>query len=495
MRGVAYQEDVPADSDASYIDPLANYTTCSRDIPYLTALRTNVIRVYTVDPTADHSDCMNALADAGIYVISDMSDPDESINRDDPEWNDELYARYTAVIDSLANYTNLLGFFAGNEVSNTPNTTDASAFVKAAVRDSKAYIKAQGYRSIGVGYATNDDAAIRVDLADYFNCGSDQDNAIDFWGYNIYSWCGDSNYEESGYAARTAEFANYSVPAFFAEYGCNTVEPRTFSEVEAIYGVNMTPVWSGGIVYEYFQASNDYGLVTVSGDSVTTLTDYSYLSSRLATVDPSLVVSASYTPTNNPQACPTVEADVWEAAATPLPPSPNAELCACMVESLTCVVSSSVSADDEADLFSEVCGLSAAACDGIDTNSTTGVYGAYSVCNTTQQLSYVLNAYYELQDTANKASACDFSGSASTKSSTKATGTCSVLLAEAGTDGTGTVTATGSAATAASGSSASSSTSKGGANGPVYASVNFGFMGIGVYVAGVVVSGTAMLLL
>lgn len=39
-----------------------------------------------------------------------------------------------SVIDAMANYTNLLGFFAGNEVAFAPNSTDAAPFVKAAVR-------------------------------------------------------------------------------------------------------------------------------------------------------------------------------------------------------------------------------------------------------------------------------------------------------------------------------------------------------------------------
>ena len=200
---------------------------------------------------------MGLLQDAGIYVIADLGEPVVSINRDNPEWNLKIYDRYTSVVDDLQQYTNVLGFFAGNEVSNAPNNTEASAFVKAAVRDMKKYIKDKNYRQIGVGYATNDDDT-RTNLADYFNCGAAEES-IDFWGYNIYSWCGDSNLKDSHYQERTDEFSSYSVPAFFAEYGCNKDQPRKFTEVGALFGSKMTPVWSGGILYMYFQETNDFG--------------------------------------------------------------------------------------------------------------------------------------------------------------------------------------------------------------------------------------------
>lgn len=265
IKGIAYQQDSAAGGastgNSSFIDPLADEAACQRDIPLMAALQTNVIRTYAIDPTADHSACMKLLQEAGIYVFSDLGSPDNSINRADPAWNVDLLNRYQAVIDELYQYDNVIGFFAGNEVSNNVSNTGASAFVKAAVRDSKAYIKSKGGRWAGVGYAANDDKHIRYQIAHYFNCG-DQDSAIDFWGYNIYEWCGHSTYEQSGYQAVTEFFTNYSVPVFFAEYGCNTVggaAGRLWEDTAALYGSQMSPVISGGIVYEYFQEQNDYG--------------------------------------------------------------------------------------------------------------------------------------------------------------------------------------------------------------------------------------------
>jgi hypothetical protein len=263
MKGVAYQQEINSntsatDTELKIVDPLADSSACKRDIEYLKKLNTNIIRVYAIDPEKDHKECMSELADAGIYVVADLSEPGLSINRDDPGWTVDLYKRYTSVVDELMKYDNTMGFFAGNEVSNQPNNTVASAFVKAAVRDTKAYIKSKNYREIGVGYATNDDADIRQNMADYFDCG-DSDSAIDFWGYNIYSWCGDSSFKESGFDVQTKNFEKYNVPVFFAEYGCNEVRPRLFTEVKALYGKQMTDVWSGGIVYMYFEEENKYG--------------------------------------------------------------------------------------------------------------------------------------------------------------------------------------------------------------------------------------------
>jgi len=57
----------PEPSD--YTDPLANASSCARDIPYLKQLGINTLRVYSVNASENHDDCMSALSAAGIYTV------------------------------------------------------------------------------------------------------------------------------------------------------------------------------------------------------------------------------------------------------------------------------------------------------------------------------------------------------------------------------------------------------------------------------------------
>lgn len=491
FKGIAYQQGVgaggAADTSTTYSDPLANETLCKRDIPYLQELGTNVIRTYTIDPTADHSGCMELLQDAGIYVISDLSDPTESIDSSDPTWDTELYARYTSVVDALAQYDNVIGFFAGNEVSDMPNNTDASAYVKAAVRDTKAYINQTASRWMGVGYAADDDQYIRYDAAWYFNCG-EQEDAVDFWGYNIYEWCGESTFVASGYAAVVDFFKNYSVPVFFAEYGCNVVSGgaagRIWEETTALYSDNMTGVISGGIVYEYFEATNDYGLVSIVDGEVSTMADYDTLKTRIASADPSSTSSAAYTPTNSPQPCPAVAGN-WSASNN-LPPTPDSSLCDCKYASLSCVPDSGLSVATIGDLMGEVCGYPGSPCVDVVGNGTTGVYGTYSMCNSTVRLAIAIDTYYKAQ--GSKSSACNFDNQAKVVSPAKAGTSCSSALASA--------SSAAASESSASGSPTSTSSSSFAVPGRVVDGwFGAGEMAVGMYVVFSAAVGAGMMLL
>ncbi|QUC23271.1 uncharacterized protein UV8b_07512 [Ustilaginoidea virens] len=437
IKGIAYQQAFgaagSASSNTSYVDPLADPDRCQADVPNLAALKTNVIRVYAIDPTKDHSACMKLLNDNGIYVVADLGEPSLSINRNDPLWNTQLYARYQQVVDELAKYSNVIGFFAGNEVSNENSNTGASAYVKAAARDTKAYIKAKKNRWMGVGYAANDDKPIRDQIASYFNCGPAEDS-IDFFGYNIYSWCGDSSFEASGYDRLVEFFKDYSVPVFFAEYGCNLpsgAANRVFDETTALYGDNMTGVVSGGIVYEYFQEVNDYGLVQIgSGGSVTKMKDFAALQSKIGAVNPKGVDMSSYNPTNKAMDCPAVGSS-WAASAK-LPPTPNDSACSCMVQAASCVPASGLNATVYGDIFGYICGKDASLCSGIAANSTTGTYGAYSMCTSQQKLVYALDAYAKKVGKGG----CDFGGQAKTQSASGSQGSCTKLAPSSGVNST-----------------------------------------------------------
>jgi hypothetical protein len=442
---------------------------------------------------------MEQLAANDIYVIADLGEPSISIQSNDPSWTVSLYQRYTSVIDSLSKYNNVIGFFAGNENVSAGNQTAAAAFVKAAVRDSKGYIASQNYRNtLGVGYATAD-VPTRNDLAHYFACepaNSGNSTQIDFWGYNVYSWCGDSTYQESSYGERVQFFSDYPVPVFFAEYGCIEGLPggptsRPFTEVEVLYG-NMTEVFSGGIVYEYFMGANEYGLVSLDGSSVSPYPDFTSLQSQLASISPTITQSSAYTPSNSAPSCPSATG-TWEAQPSPLPPSVNAQMCACVVQNLECTIKSS----DETvygDIFDYICGANESNCVGIAHNATTADYGALSGCDPKDQLAWVANVYYSAN--GKSSSACDFSGAATIQSASVASG-CQSYIDAVGTAGTGTVASPTGRGTAAVGTeTASSSKSKGAAPGLSTPAVfNFGTPLFIAYATIAVVSGIGMLAL
>lgn len=126
----------------------------------------------------------------------------------------------------------------------------------------------------------------------------------EFFGLNSYSWCGDASYKSAGYDKLVDQFKDAAQPVFFSEYGCNEVKPRIFTEVQSLYGKDMLPVLSGGLIYEYSQETSDYGVVVLNDNGTVTLrTDYDNLLEQYGKMDTSLLSTKLAKPSSKASKC------------------------------------------------------------------------------------------------------------------------------------------------------------------------------------------------
>lgn len=238
-------------------------------------------------------------------MIIDVNSPlvGESLGSDKP-W-ESYYTAYLnrtfAIVEAFKSYPNTLAFFSGNEVIQSVDSAKfVPPYVRAVTRDLKNYVKNHADRAIPVGYSAADVRSVLEDTWNYFQCAIDGDendmSRADIFALNSYSWCGDSSFEESGYNTLVDLFKTSSVPVFYSEFGCNTPSPRVFTEIETIYSDKMTGVFSGGVVYEYAQEANNYGLAECNDDgTVNLLSDFATLQSQYKKVDFSKVQNVKAT--------------------------------------------------------------------------------------------------------------------------------------------------------------------------------------------------------
>jgi hypothetical protein len=224
--------------------------------------------------------------------------------------------------------------------------------------------------------------------------------------------------------------------------------------------------------------------VSINGQKAATMKNYNALKTVMASVNPSSTASSAYTPSNTPAACPKLSS-VW-AASDNLPPAPDSSLCSCMYDTLSCVPNDGLDSKKFGDIFGFICGAVPSACSGINTNTTTGVYGTYSMCTDKQKLGYVLDAYYKSQKSS--ASACDFKGQAVLNKSPSAASSCSAALSSASAANSVAATAT----TAPKGSSTSTNIAM-----PlsVKALFSVGDLAVGLYVLVAMGVGATMIVL
>ncbi|KAK4033036.1 Glucanosyltransferase-domain-containing protein [Parachaetomium inaequale] len=330
VRGIDYQ---PGGASAN-IDPLADTKVCLQDIEKFKTLGVNTIRVYSTDNSKNHDECMNALADAGIYVVLDANNPLYSINREDPHgsYNTPYLQSVFATIDAFAKYSNTMAFFSGNEVIHDfKNTTLTAKYVKATDRDMRRYIKARNYRKILVGYSAADVTTNVMQTAAYFNCGEEHERS-DFFAFNDYSWC-TSDFITSGWNKKVEAFSDYGLPLFLSEYGCHQ-NPRNFGELESLMHSNMTSVYSGGLMYEYSYEPNKFGIVEIEGGQANGGADQTGKRKELDEFEafanalkkwPAPTGDGGYTKTTKVSACPTEDSH-WAIGSATLPDIPEGAL-------------------------------------------------------------------------------------------------------------------------------------------------------------------------
>ncbi|EPQ28890.1 uncharacterized protein PFL1_03691 [Pseudozyma flocculosa PF-1] len=435
IKGIAYQEAAAVAESTqaneenggfpepdSYTDPLALPEACARDVANLRDLGVNTVRVYSVNSALDHDACMKSFSDAGIYVILELALPlNGSINRAEPTWDVGLLDLYITTIDAFAGYDNLLAVGLANEVVTQSSNANAAPFIKAAARDIKAYLRAQGHDRILTSYASTDGASgldnWRDQLAQFLTCGSD-DVSIDLYGLNSYAWCGNSSYDASGYDSLVQEFSNLPVAAYLSEFGCVQGldgQPRPWTEVASLLSAPMTDTFSGGIAFSYFPQDYglDYGLVSVSGDSVTLRNPaWDNLKAAYARAAPPATSPSSAAPSF--PAC--AEASDSFPASPQLPPTPNRELCSCLSdEAFGCHVVAATENEPTilGSLIGTACGYldeAGSGCNAIIADGEAGTYGNYSFCGVAQRLEWAMSTYQEISSF--DAQSCDFAGNA-----------------------------------------------------------------------------------
>jgi hypothetical protein len=239
--------------------------------------------------------------------------------------------------------------------------------------------------------------------------------------------------------------------------------------------------------------------VSVSG-SVNLTAQYTSISKVFATVSPSATQSASYTPTNSgPKSCPTgdkawskypnhklhrklYDADLAAGLKT-LAPVPDAELCQCMYSSLACTVPEGWKPDSWS--WSNVTAQNWTAYVGLQVNGTNATYGAYSVCQEFQRVSWSINQLYMDNITLGHNATCNSLTNGNLQSPAPVQHSCSTMLASAGPLGDHVVAPS---ATASLGSSAfttgDASSGKYGLSGGAIAGISIGVIAVAAISAG-----------
>lgn len=149
----------------------------------------------------------------------------------------------------------------------------------------------------------------------------------------------------------------------------------------------MSPVWSGGIAFSYFPAESaqgQFGMVTVSGSTVTTSADFDALVTAYTAASGPNSPSQSDAGSTSYPSCPGQNSTFL--GSTNLPPTPSDSACACVVNSLSCQFTPQTSNTTAilGELLNFGCaslGSAGGNCNDIAGDGATGTYGRMEFCD------------------------------------------------------------------------------------------------------------------
>lgn len=290
FRKLEYAEDVATDDLEDEWRP---------NLEAIKALGVNTVRLYNIDPDKYHKKFMQAAEKMGLYVIIPLTRKDwgylpafpspDCYTRDVDEYGNvgvNLLTSAKLIVKQFSEFPNTLMFTVANEMPvNDKNGYAAYPCVKALTRDIHRYQASchGSMRRVPLIYSDMDmGAPTRGHIANYLACSlEDDDDAVDAYGLNVYSWCDSVYFDENGrpsfrwspYQAVVDDFAKFSKPLLFTEFGCDTGEfetacpyknGRTWSDIPPMFK-EMAQVLSGAIAFEFSMEQNQFGIVLTPG--------------------------------------------------------------------------------------------------------------------------------------------------------------------------------------------------------------------------------------
>jgi 1,3-beta-glucanosyltransferase GAS1 len=256
IKGLQYQDfSNDLNSSTIIVDPLEDGARCARDIPQFKALGINTLYIVHIRPLSSHTDCMNQLRDAGIYVILNLGGKLGTESRTF-RWEYPLADRFKTIVAEFAPFPNVLGF---RIVGSLPKFIP---FTKAAVRDLKGYLKTENRREIPFGFDSFEGIPNDPQLYEQLSCGG-KDVAVDFLFFSPdFEDC--LNVSSLRDAMDRVKLTRSPLPLVLAGSACS-MEPEVDRKLLlSAYSENYLATHSGISLFGYFD--NDFAIkITRSG--------------------------------------------------------------------------------------------------------------------------------------------------------------------------------------------------------------------------------------